>query len=90
MNLQTVPAQVYLEELKATILGEVSTLGETMWGLCGELVTMHKVVVHLHGMQHKCKDSAKVLNAFHTTITAMHKLLMEYKGELLELLKKIK
>jgi len=45
--------QVYLEENKVVILGEVSTLGETMWSLYEELVTMHKTFFYLHDMQHK-------------------------------------
>lgn len=43
--------RVYLEEMRAMILGEVSKLGETMWDLYEELITIHKVVVHLHGLQ---------------------------------------
>ena len=47
------PTQAYLEEIKVTILGEVSTLGEIMQSLYEELVTMHKEIFHLHKMQHK-------------------------------------
>lgn len=43
--------QVYVEELKAAILGKVSTLEETMQNLYEELIIMHKEVVHLHGLQ---------------------------------------
>lgn len=53
------PTQVYLEELKASLLGEVLVLGENMLRLYEELVTIHKAIVFLHGMQQKCKDNAK-------------------------------
>lgn len=40
-----------LGEMKAAILVEVSALGETMWKLYDSFVTMHEVVVCLHGLQ---------------------------------------
>jgi len=37
--------------MKATTLGEVLTLGKTMQNLYQEFFTMHKEIVHLHGLQ---------------------------------------
>jgi len=54
-------AQVHLEEMKAAIRNEVSTLGETMQDLHDELVTVHKVVFHVLGLQQQCKDFVKTL-----------------------------
>ena len=54
-------AQVHLEEMKAAILNEVSTLGETMQDLHEELITVHKAVVHVLGLQQQCKDFVKTL-----------------------------
>lgn len=79
-----------MEELKASRHGEVSILGETMRIIYEELVTMHKAVVCLHDMQHKCKDNAKALKAFHTTITIVHEWSMKYKGVPSKLAKKIR
>ena len=41
---------VYLEETRATILGEVSTLGETMGNVYEELMAVHKAIFHLRGL----------------------------------------
>ena len=72
--------QAYMEYLKATIHGEVSTLGETMQILYEEIFTAHKVVVHSHNMQQKCKDNAKDLKVFHIAIASVHEWSMRYKG----------
>lgn len=66
------PTEVYLEKIKANILGEVSTLGDTMKNLYEELVTVHKEVVHLHCLQQKCKYQIKTLNIVQTSISIMH------------------
>ena len=59
-----------------------------MQSLYEELVTMHKIIFHLNGMQQKCKYNAKALKVVHTTITFMHEWLMQYKGALHDLGKK--
>jgi len=79
-----------MEELKETIFGEVSKLGETMWSLYEDVVTMHKEVVLLHDMQQKCKDIVKALKSVHTTITVVCEHSMQYKGAPAELAKKIR
>ena len=81
-------AHVYLEELKETILSEVSTMGETMQSLYEEFVTMHKEFFHLHGLQHKCKDDVKTLKVVQSTVASMHEWSTQYKWALLELGKK--
>jgi len=50
-----------LEEIRAMILAEVSTLGETMQNLYEEFVRIHKEVVHLHGLHQKRKYFVKTL-----------------------------
>ena len=57
--------------MRATILGEVSTLGETMQDLYEELITIHKAVVHLHGLQQQSRYFAKTLKNVKVTISAM-------------------
>lgn len=57
-------AQVYLEEMRATTLGEVSTLGETMRDLYEELITIHKAVVHLHGCSNRAVTLLKGMYKF--------------------------
>lgn len=63
---------VHLEEIMAMILGEVLTLGETIWNLYKELVTMLKEVVHFHGLQQKCKYFSKTLRNAKFVTTVMH------------------
>lgn len=78
-------AQVYLEELKTMILGEVSTLGEKMWSLYEELIAMNNIVVDLHGLKQKHKYYVKNLKVVQSTIVSLHEWSMQYKGVLLEL-----
>lgn len=51
------------------ILYEVSTLGETMQNLYDVFVTIHKAVVHLHGLQQKRKEFVKALKNIQDSIT---------------------
>lgn len=53
-----------------------------------ELVTMHRVVVRLHDMQHNCKDNAKSLKVVPIAIATMREWEMHHKGAPLELVKK--
>ncbi len=64
--------QFHLEEMKASILAIVLTLGQTMWNLYEELLTMHMVAVHLHGLQQKCKDLFKTLRNVQASIVVVH------------------
>lgn len=72
------------------ILGEVSTLGETMHNLYEDLVTMNKVVVHLHGLQQKYKYFFKTLRNLQVAIVIVHEWSMRYKVAPLDLGKKMK
>lgn len=47
----TVSKQVYLKNMRTTILVKVSTLEETMQNLYVGSVTVHKEVVCFHGLQ---------------------------------------
>lgn len=79
-----------MEEMRVEILSEVLTLVETMQNLYEELVTMHKGVVHLHGLQQQWKDFFKTLRNVKTAIIIMHEWMMWYKGASLDLGKKMK
>ena len=76
--------------MKETILGEVSTLGETMQDIYEELVTVHKEVVRMLGLQQHCKDIFKTLINVQAAIVAIHEWTMRYKGAPLELGKNMK
>lgn len=82
--------QVDVEEMKAMIVSEVSTLGETMLNLYEELVSMHREFFHAHGLQKQCKYFFKVLMNMQVSITSVHEWSMRYKGALLDLGKKMK
>ena len=55
-----------------------------------DLVTMHKKIFHLHGLQQKCKDFVKTHKSVPTVIVVVHEWSMRYKGALLDLGKKTK
>lgn len=80
--------QVHLKEMKATILGDKSTLGDIIENLYEEHVTMHKDIVHMHGLQQKCKDIVKMLRNVKSTIVFMHEWSIQYKMAPLQLGKK--
>lgn len=61
-----------------------------MHNIYEELVTMHKVVVHLHDLKHNCKYYMKTLRVVQSSIVSVHECLMWYKGGILELRKKTK
>ena len=58
-----------MEEMRATILVEVSTLGEIMPNLYEEFLTIHKSIVCLHELQKQNKDFVKTLKNVKFTIT---------------------
>jgi len=62
--------------MRAVILGEVSTIGETMRDLYEELITIHKAVVHLHGLQQQSRYFAKALKNVQVSIAAMQEWTM--------------
>lgn len=68
--------QVYLEEMREKILSEVLTLGETMQNLHEDLVTVHKAIVCLHGLQQQSKDFVKTLRNVQDVITYMQEQTM--------------
>lgn len=68
--------EVHLEEMRESILGELSTHVETMLNIYEEIVTMHKEIVHLHGLQQHCKYTVKTLRNVQATIAIMHEFLM--------------
>ena len=74
--------------MRATILGEVSTLGETMRDLYEELITIHKAVVHLHDLQQHSRDFVK--SNVQAAIVVVHEWTMRYKGAPLDFGKKMK
>jgi len=47
--------------------------------------TMHKVIVHLNGWQHRCTRRACTLSNVHTVSDYMQTWMMRYKGALLHL-----
>ena len=61
-----------MEELKVAILREVSKLGETMHNIYEEIFTVHKEVVHLHGLQQQCKYFFKTLMNVQDAIVVVH------------------
>lgn len=82
--------QIHLEEMTVAILSEVLTLGETMRHLYEEHVTMHKVVLHMHGLKKQCKYFVRTLRSVQASIVVMHHQIMRYKGSPLNLGRKIK
>ena len=58
-----------LGEMKTMILVEVSTLGDTMQKLYDRFLTVHKAVVHVHGLQQQSKEFVQTLKNIHDTIT---------------------
>lgn len=81
---------VYLEEKRETILGEISTLGETMWCLYEELTTIHNTIVHLHGLQQKSKEFFNTLKNVQDAIIVVKEWIIRHKGAVLNLVKKMK
>lgn len=71
-------------------LAEVSTLGDTMWKLYDGFVTMHKAIVCVHGLQQQSKEFVQTLKNIHATIAHVQEWIMQYKGALLDLVKKMK
>jgi len=57
--------------MRATILREVSTLEETMWGLYEELMIIHEAIFRLDGLQQQSKEICKTLRNVQNTITVM-------------------
>ena len=72
------------------ILVEVSTLGETMRKLYDGFITIHKAVVHFHGLQQQRKEFVKTLKNIQASIAYVQEWTMRYKGEPLDLVKKMK
>ena len=71
------------------ILAEVSTLESSMWKLYDGFVTMHKVVVRVHGLQQQSKYFVQTLKNIHVDIAHVQEWTMRYKAALLHLAKKM-
>lgn len=76
--------------MRAATLAEVSTLEETMQKPYDWFVTVHKEVVHFHGLQHKRKEFVKILKNIQDVIAYVQEWTMRYKGAPLDLVKEMK
>ena len=76
--------------MTAAILVEVSTLGETMWKIYDRFVTIHKAIIHLHGLQRQSKEFVKTLKNIQVVITYVQEWTMWYKWAPLDLEKMMK
>lgn len=89
MNLQDVRQEaeqlreqstVYaMADMRKVILAEVSTLETTMQILYDGFVTLHKVVVSVHGLQQRSKEFVQTLTNIHFVIAHVQEWTMWYK-----------
>lgn len=56
-------------EMRASILSKVATLRVTMWKLYDRFSTMHKEIVHFHGLQQDRKEFVKTLKNIEALIS---------------------
>ena len=77
-------------ELRKEILDEVLSLDTVMQALYSKFGTVHKVVVHLNGWQHRCARRARILSNLHAAVDYMQTWTMRYKGVPLHLPKMMK
>lgn len=68
----------------------MSVLGDTMWNIYDEFVTVHKEVVCFNGLQKWRKEFVQTLKNIRATITHVKEWIMGYKGAPIDLEQKMK
>lgn len=76
--------------MRIMILAEVSTLCGTMQKFYDGFVTVHKSVVHVHGLQQWSKEFFQTLKNINASITHVQEWTIRYKRALLDLEKNMK